>query len=68
MVPFAKVEVPDVTLRRVVERPPAKVEVPCPAPTVMAAAKVEVAVVEVATKLLASTSDVKRALPVTSKL
>ena len=30
------------------ERPPAKVEVPCPAPTVIAPAKVEVAVVEVA--------------------
>ena len=46
--PLAKVEVPDVTLSRVVESPPAKVLVPCPAPTVIAAAKVEVAVVEVA--------------------
>lgn len=43
--PFAKVEVPaPVMLRAVAERPAAKVLVPCPAPTVMAAAKVEVAV------------------------
>ena len=51
LAPFASVDVPEVTLRRVVERPPAKVEVPWPAPTVMAAAKVLVAVVEVAMKL-----------------
>jgi hypothetical protein len=52
--PFAKVELAvfDVALKIVAERPAAKVEVPCPAPTVMAAAKVEVAVVEVATRLV----------------
>ena len=47
---MAKVDVPDVTFSRVVEIPPAKVLVPWPAPTVIAAAKVEVAVVEVLVK------------------
>ena len=48
--PFAKVEdaVFEVTLIDPAERPAANVDVPCPAPTVIAAAKVEVAVVEVA--------------------
>jgi hypothetical protein len=54
LIPLANVDdaVADVALKIVAERPEAKVEVPCPAPTVMAAAKVEVAVVEVATKLV----------------
>jgi len=49
--PLAKVEeaVFEVALNMVAESPAAKVEVPCPAPTVIAAAKVEVAVVLVAT-------------------
>ena len=42
-VPLASVEVPEVTLSRETEIPPAKVDVPCPAPTVIAAAKVDVA-------------------------
>ena len=41
-------------LPELAEMPAAKVLVPCPAPTVMAAAKVEVAVVEVAVKTLNS--------------
>ena len=49
-IPLANVEdaVADVMLSCVADNPPAKVDVPCPAPTVIAAAKVEVAVVEVA--------------------
>ena len=53
--PFAKVEVAVVDFIFKIpatESPPANVEVPCPAPTVIAAAKVEVAVVEVAKMLL----------------
>ena len=49
LIPLAKVEVPEVILSRVADSPPANVLVPCPAPTVIAAAKVEVAVVEVET-------------------
>ena len=46
--PFAIVDVPEVTFSCDAEMPPAKVDVPCPAPTVIAAAKVDVAVVDVA--------------------
>ena len=42
--PLLKVEEPLVALNAVADNPPPKVEVPCPAPTVIAAAKVEVAV------------------------
>ena len=42
--PLTEVEVPEVTERRVVLMPAAKVEVPCPAATVIAPPKVEVAV------------------------
>ena len=61
--PFAKVEVAVVErmLRTFAERPPAKVEVPCPAPTVIAAAKVEVAVVEVGVQVV-DTKEYYRAL------
>ena len=48
LMPFANVDEPVVMLSAVAESPPAKVDVPWPAPTVMAAANVEVAVVEVA--------------------
>ena len=46
--PLLKVEVPPVRLSCAADTPPAKVLVPCPRPTVIAAAKVEVAEVEVA--------------------
>ena len=42
--PLAEVEVPEVRRICVAESPEAKVEVPCPAPTVMAPPNVEVAV------------------------
>ena len=50
LIPLAKVEVDvsEVALKMFAESPAAKVDVPCPAPTVIAAAKVEVAEVEVA--------------------
>lgn len=53
--PFDAVDVAvvPVRLRYVAEIPFANVDVPCPAPTVMAPANVDVAEVEVATKLLA---------------
>ena len=54
-IPLANVDVPEVMFSRVAESPPANVLVPCPAPTVMAAPNVLVAVVEVATKFCATT-------------
>lgn len=44
-IPLAKVEVPEVMASAVAEMPPPNVLVPCPAPTVIAPPKVEVAVV-----------------------
>ena len=58
--PLLNVEVPPVRLSWRAESPPANVLVPCPAPTVMAAAKVEVAVVEVATMELNCPSEANR--------